>query len=134
MSLILFEQKFSENKLNFTPQRRTIAKVVIESENHPDIDEIFFRAKNVDKTISLATVYRTINLFTDLGLISKRDFKEKKSRYECKMEQDHDHIILEGGEIIEFISSELEDIIHKIVEKHNLVLKDYNIEIYCSKK
>jgi Fur family ferric uptake transcriptional regulator len=77
MSLAVFEQKFLENKLNFTSQRRAIAKVVIESEDHPDIDEIFFRVKKIDKTASLATVYRTVNLFTELGLTSKRDFKEK---------------------------------------------------------
>lgn len=134
MSLAIFEQKFLENKLNFTPQRRAIAAVVLESEDHPDIDEIFFRVKKIDKTASIATVYRTVNLFTELGLISRRDFKEKKSRYEFKLEYDHDHIILDSGEIIEFTSAELEDIIRKIVESHNLALKDYNIEIYCSKK
>lgn len=133
MSLESFEHKFAEKGLSFTSQRRAIAMVVMNADDHPDIDEIFFRVKQIDKTASIATVYRTVNLFTELGLISKREFKNKKSRYEFKSDGDHNHIILDGGEIIEFKNHELDEIIQKIAKTYNLTLKDYILEVYCSK-
>jgi Fur family ferric uptake transcriptional regulator len=134
MSLKKFEEKFAESGLTFTTQRRSIAEVLINAQNHPDIDEIFFKVREVDKTASIATVYRTINLFTELGLTVKRDFKDSKSRYELSLKKDHNHIIIEGGEIIEFTSKELEAMIKKITLEKNLELQDYVIEIYCKKK
>ena len=129
-----FEQKFGAAGLSFTNQRRQIAEVILNANTHPDIDEIFIAVKKLDNTASIATVYRTINLFTDLNLISKRDFKDKKSRYEIKLEKEHNHIILEDGEIIEFENKELENIILEISKQHNFILKDYNLELYCKKK
>lgn len=134
MSVKKFEQKFGEAGLTFTPQRRAIAEVLLEADDHPDIDEIFFRVRHVDKTASIATVYRNINLFTDLGLIAKRDFKDSKSRYELMEEKDHNHIIIEDGTIIEFKNKELEKIINNIAKEHNLELNSYNLELYCKKK
>lgn len=134
MSINIFEEKFTQKNLSFTNQRRAIAKVVIESDDHPNIDEIFFRVRQIDKTASIATVYRTVNLFTELGLVSKIDFKDKKSRYEFNLQKDHHHIILEDGAIIEFTSKDLEEQIKKIASSYNLDVKDYNIEIYCSRK
>jgi Fur family ferric uptake transcriptional regulator len=134
MSIKKFEEKFLESGLTFTTQRRVIAEVLINAENHPDIDEIFFKAREMDKTTSIATVYRTINLFTDLGLTVKRDFKDSKSRYELSLGGDHNHIIIEGGDIVEFRSKELESIIKQITNERNLELKDYVIEIYCKNK
>jgi Fur family ferric uptake transcriptional regulator len=134
MTIEDFKKKFLEAGLGFTEQRREIAEVILTAKNHPDIDEIFLEVKKIDKSASIATVYRNVNLFTHLGLISKRDFKDTKSRYELKSPTEHNHIILEDGSIIEFESEELENIIKSIAFEHNLILKDYNIELYCIKK
>lgn len=134
MTLQDFEKKFDEEGMSFTNQRRKIANVVLNSVNHPDIDEIFLEVKKIDTQASIATVYRTINLFTDLGLLSKRDFKNKKSKYEVKNAKEHNHIILEDGKIIEFESDILENAIKEIAESYGFILEDYNIELYCSKK
>ena len=128
-----FEKKFIEKGLSFTSQRKTIAEVIISLKSHLDIEEIFLEVKKVDKTASIATVYRTINLFTEIGLLIKLDFKDKKSRYELKPEKEHNHIILNTGEIIEFESKELEKLIHSITTERGLTLTNYNIELYCIK-
>ena len=134
MNILEFEKKFHQKGLSFTSQRRHIAKVILDSEDHPDTDTIFFRAKKIDSTVSIATVYRTVSLFTELGLLAKRDFNEKKSRYETKGEEDHAHIIIDTGEIIEFKNVELEDKLQKIVKSYGLNLEDYKLELYCTKK
>jgi Fur family ferric uptake transcriptional regulator len=133
MSLEAFERKFGEMGMAFTSQRRAIAKVVTTSENHPDIEEIYQKVREIDKRASIATVYRNINLFAAWGLIAKRDFKDGKSRYELIHER-HNHIILQDGKIIEFQSVELEQMIQKIADEHKLELHDYVIELYCNKK
>jgi len=132
-SLQNFESKLTEFGLTFTKQRRAIAEVLIDANNHPDIDEIYLKVKAVDKTASIATVYRNISLFTELGLVVKREFNAGKSRYECKSDCEHNHIILEDGEIIEFESAEIDDIIKKIVSQNKVQLQNYTIEIRCKK-
>jgi Fur family ferric uptake transcriptional regulator len=134
VSIKQFEEKFADAGLIFTSQRRAIAETLINLTNHPDVEEIFFKVKKIDKTASIATVYRTINLFVELGLTSKRDFKDSKSRYEITAGKEHNHIIVEGGEILEFTNQKLEALIEQIVKEKNLELKDYVIEIYCKKK
>lgn len=134
MNIAQFEKKFNQSGLSFTSQRRHIAEVILKSEDHPDTDTIFFRAKKLDSTVSIATVYRTLSLFTELGLLAKHDFNDKKSRYETKQEEVHSHIILDDGTILEFTSIELEEIIKKIVKSYNCNLEDYKIELYCTKK
>lgn len=134
MNIQEFEKKFNNKGLSFTSQRRQIAEIILNSNDHPDTDTIFFRAKKLDNTISIATVYRTLSLFTELGLLAKREFNDKKSRYETKYEEDHNHIILDTGDIIEFTNPELELIIKKITDTYNLNLEDYKLELYCTKK
>jgi Fur family ferric uptake transcriptional regulator len=134
MSIKQFEEKFAKSGLTFTNQRRLIAQVLIDLKGHPDIDEIFLKVRELDKTASIATVYRTVSLFMQLGLTVKREFKDSKSRYELSFERNHNHIIIEDGDIIEFTNKEIEDIIKKIVLENGLELEDYVIDIYCKKK
>ena len=133
------EQKFQKKGLKLTDQRRTIARVILESKeaygesDHPDVDELYNRVSKIDPKISIATVYRTVKLFEEAGILTKHDFKTGKARYE--LNDDHNHLIdIKSGNIIEFTSDEIENIQKKIAEKHGYKLVDSKLELYCVKK
>ena len=133
------EQKFSKTGLKLTDQRKTIAKILLESKqtygdsDHPDVDELYKRVSKIDNKISIATVYRTVKLFEEAGILTKHDFKTGKARYE--LNDDHNHLIdIKSGEIIEFVDDEIDKIQKKIAEKYGYTLVDHKLELYGIKK
>ena len=135
------EQKFQKKGLKLTDQRRTIARVILESKeeygesDHPDVDELYKRVSKVDPKISIATVYRTVKLFEEAGILTKHDFKGGKARYETMIESHHDHLIdIKTGEIIEFVDEEIERLQKKVAEKYGYELVDHKLELYGVKK
>ncbi len=128
------EQKCAAKGVKLTDQRRIIAKVMSESQDHPDVNELYLRVSKFDSKISIATVYRTVKLFEEAGIITKHDFKGGKARYEEVSEGHHDHLIdVKTGEIIEFVDEEIENLQNKIAEKHGYKLVDHRLELYGSK-
>ena len=129
------EQKCLSKGVKLTDQRRVIAKVMSESTDHPDVDELYKRVSKIDTKISIATVYRTVKLFEESGIVTKHEFKGGKARYEKLMKENHDHLIdIKTGEIIEFVDSEIEILQKKIAEKHGYELVDHKLELYGIKK
>ena len=135
------EQKCLSKGVKLTDQRRIIAKIISESKteygesDHPDVDELYNRASKVDPKISIATVYRTVKLFEEAGILTKHDFKGGKARYEAMIESHHDHLIdIKSGEIIEFVDEEIEKLQKKVAEKHGYTLVDHKLELYGVKK
>ena len=131
------EQKCLAKGVKLTDQRKTNARVISESKknygesDHPDVDELYKRVSDIDSKISIATVYRTVKLFEESGILMKHDFKDGKARYELN---DHNHLIdIKTGNIIEFTSDEIEIIQKKIAEKHGYKLVDSKLELYCVK-
>ena len=111
------EQKCISKGVNLTDQRRIIAKVMSEAQDHPDVDELYNRVSEIDSRISIATVYRTVKLFEEAGIVAKHDFKGGKARYEQLSESHHDHLIdIKTGEIIEFVDDEIEKLQKKVAE------------------
>ena len=133
-------QKICQDRgLRLTEQRKIIVRLleetILDTKFHPDVDEIFNRAIKVDKKISVATVYRTVKLLEEHGIIEKHEFKAGKARYEVSTENHHDHLIdINSGEIIEFIDDEIEKLKKKIAKKHGYDLIDHRLELYCKKK
>ena len=130
------EEKCLAKGVKLTEQRKIIAKVMSSSKDHPDVDELYKRVLNIDPKISIATVYRTIKLFAEEGIITKHGFKGgEKARYEELSESHHDHLIdIKTGEIIEFVDDEIEKLQKKIAEKFGYDLVDHKLELYCRKK
>ena len=129
------EEKCLAKGVKLTEQRKIIAKVMSSSKDHPDVDELYKRVSNIDPKISIATVYRTIKLFADEGIVTKHGFKGGKARYEELSESHHDHLIdIKTGEIIEFVDDEIEKIQKKIAEKFGYDLVDHKLELYGRKK
>ena len=135
------EQKCLSKGVKLTDQRRIIAKVISESKaeygesDHPDVDELYSRVSKIDSKISIATVYRTVKLFEEAGILTKHDFKGGKARYEAMIESHHDHLIdIKTGEIIEFVDDEIEKLQKKVAEKHGYTLVDHKLELYGIKK
>ena len=131
------EQKCLSKGVKLTDQRRIIAKIISESKkeygesDHPDVDELYSRASKVDPKISIATVYRTVKLFEEAGILTKHDFKGGKARYEAMIESHHDHLIdIKSGEIIEFVDEEIEKLQKKVAEKYGYKLVDHKLELY----
>ena len=131
------EEKFQKKGLKLTDQRRIIAKIISESKeaygesDHPDVDELYKRVSKIDPKISIATVYRTVKLFEEAGILTKHDFKGGKARYEAMIESHHDHLIdVKTGEIIEFVDDEIEKLQKKVAEKHGYKLVDHKLELY----
>ena len=132
-----FEEICREKGLKMTEQRRIIAKVIFESDDHPNVEEVYNRSFELDKNISLATVYRTVNLLEGYGIIEKLDFQDGKARYEQKISKDshHHHLIdLETGKIIEFQDDELERIKVRIAKKLGYKLVDHRLELFGVKE
>ena len=129
------EQKCISKGVKLTDQRRIIAKVMSESQDHPDVDELYIRVSEIDSKISIATVYRTVKLFEEAGIVAKHDFKGGKARYEQLNESHHDHLIdIKTGEIIEFVDDEIEKLQKKVAEKYGYELVDHKLELYGIKK
>ena len=129
------EQKCLSKGVKLTDQRRIIAQVMSESTDHPDVDELYNRVSKIDPKISIATVYRTVKLFEETGILTKHDFKGGKARYEAMIESHHDHLIdVKSGEIIEFVDEEIENLQKKVAEKYGYTLVDHKLELYGVKK
>ena len=129
------EQKCISKGVKLTDQRKIIAKVMSESNDHPDVDELYNRVSMLDSKISIATVYRTVKLFEEAGILAKHDFKGGKARYEEMSESHHDHLIdIKTGEIIEFVNDEIEILQKKVAEKYCYELVDHKLELYGIKK
>ncbi len=129
------EKKCIAKGVKLTEQRKIIAKVMSESEDHPDVDELYKRVSKIDSKISIATVYRTVKLFEESGILAKHDFKGGKARYETLNESHHDHLIdIKTGEIIEFVDEEIEKLQKKVAEKYGYELVDHKLELYGMKK
>ena len=133
------EQKCLSKGVKLTEQRKIIAKVISESKeaygksDHPDVDELYNRVSKIDPKISIATVYRTVKLFEEAGILVKHDFKAGKARYEIN--DDHNHLIdIKTGEIIEFVDEEIEKLQKKVAEKYGYTLVDHKLELYGVKK
>ena len=106
-----------------------------EANDHPDVDELYTRVSKIDSKISIATVYRTVKLFEEAGILTKHDFKGGKARYESMIESHHDHLIdVKTGEIIEFVDEEIEKLQKKVAEKYGYTLVDHKLELYGVKK
>jgi len=126
--------KCRKKGVRLTDQRKLIAKAMSESENHPDVDELHKKVSKFDSKISIATVYRTVKLFEEAGIVSKHDFKGNKSRYEQVTEEHHDHLIdINSGEITEFVNEEIEKLQKQVAEKLGYKLVDHRLELYGSK-
>ena len=129
------EKKCKSKGVKLTDQRRVIAKVMSESNDHPNVDELYNRVSKIDEKISIATVYRTVKLFEESGILAKHDFKGGKARYEELNEGHHDHLIdIKSGEIIEFVDNEIEELQKKVAEKYGYKLVDHKLELYGVKK
>ena len=130
------EKKCIEKGLKMTGQRKVIAEVIAKATDHPDVEEVYARASKLDKTIGIATVYRTVRLFEENGIIEKHDFGDGRARYETAHDDSHhDHIInVKTREIIEFYDEELEKMKNKIAEKHGYKLIGHKLELYVTPK
>ena len=129
------EQKCLAKGVKLTDQRKIIAKVMSDSTDHPDVDELYNRVSKLDSKISIATVYRTVKLFEETGILTKHEFKGDKARYEELNQGHHDHLIdIKSGEIIEFVDEEIEKLQKKVAEKHGYTLVDHKLELYGVKK
>ena len=120
-----------EKGLRITEQRRVIAQVLSDATDHPDVEELHKRAAAVDPGISIATVYRTVRLFEEAGILERHDFGDGRARYEAAPESHHDHLIdVETGNVIEFVDPELEQLQKQIAEKLGFRLVDHRMELY----
>jgi len=135
------EQKCLAKGVKLTDQRKVIAKIITESKevygesDHPDVDELYKRVSKIDSKISIATVYRTVKLFEESGILTKHEFKGGKARYEELSESHHDHLIdVKTGEIIEFVDNEIERLQKKVADRLGYKLIDHKLELYAIKK
>ena len=135
------EQKCLAKGVKLTEQRKIIVKVLSESKetygesDHPDVDELYNRVSKVDSKISIATVYRTVKILEEAGILIKHDFKAGKARYEQIRESHHDHLIdVKTGEIIEFVNEDIEELQKKVADKYGYKLVDHKLELYGIKK
>ena len=134
------EKKCIAKGVKLTEQRKVIARVMSESKetygesDHPDVDELYNRVTKIDPKISIATVYRTVKLFEEAGILEKHDFKGGKARYEQSPDEHHDHLIdINSGEILEFVDPEIEKLQKQVAEKLGYNLVDHKLELYGSK-
>lgn len=126
------EAQCAARGMRMTEQRRTIARVLNDSADHPDVEELYRRCFQLDNRISISTVYRTVKLFEDAGIIEKHDFREGRARFEQATESHHDHLInLRTGEVIEFQSEEIEKLQAEVARKLGYRLVDHRLELYA---
>lgn len=125
------EQLCIEKGMRMTEQRKVIARVLSTASDHPDVEEIHRRAAAIDSNISIATVYRTMRLFEESGVVERHEFQDGRARYEEATEEHHDHLIdLRSGAVIEFINDEIEALQRRIAEEHGYRLVDHRLELY----
>ena len=125
------EKLCAERGMRMTEQRRVIARVLSNAADHPDVEELYRRASAIDPHISIATVYRTVRLFEEAGVVEKHDFGDGRSRYEEAGDDHHDHLIdTKSGEVIEFFDAEIEKRQKEIVREHGFELVDHNLVLY----
>lgn len=126
------EKLCNEKGLRMTEQRRVIARVLSESHDHPDVEELYKRASEIDKGISIATVYRTVSLLEEAGIIERHDFRNGRARYEEIGSEHHDHLInLQNGDVIEFHDEKIEQLQKEIAERLGYKLVDHRLELYA---
>jgi Fur family ferric uptake transcriptional regulator len=131
MTLDRIEKLCADKGLRMTDQRRVIARVLSAATDHPDVEELYRRAAAVDDNISIATVYRTVRLFEESGIISRHDFRDGRSRYEEATEAHHDHLIdMKTGRVVEFIDDEIERLQSLIARRLGYTLVDHRLELY----
>ena len=124
-----------EKNMRMTDQRRVIARVLSNAEDHPDVEEVYKRSTDIDDQISIATVYRTVRLFEEADILERHDFRDGRSRYELVTESHHDHMIdIESGEVIEFFDDEIEQLQKVIARKLGYKLVDHRMELYGVKE
>lgn len=129
------EKKCIQFGLRMTEQRKIIARVLSASDDHPDAEELYRRTNKINQKISLATVYRTLKLFNDNGILEKHEFKDGKSRYETIPTNHHDHLIdIETGDVIEFHDEEIEELQERIADNLGYNIVNHRLEIYAVKK
>jgi len=129
------EKLCAEKGLRMTDQRRVIARVLSESLDHPDAEELYRRSAAIDPHISIATVYRTVRLFEDAGILERHDFRDGRSRYEEVSESHHDHLIdVQTGKVIEFRNDEIEKLQRRVAEELGFELVDHRLELYAVPK
>ena len=130
----VIENECIKKGVRLTDQRKLVAKVMSESDDHPDVDELHKRVNKIDLKISIATVYRTVKLFEEAGIVAKHDFKGTKARYEEATHEHHDHLIdVNTGEITEFVNEDIEKLQEKVAAKLGYKLIDHRLELYGSK-
>jgi Fur family transcriptional regulator, ferric uptake regulator len=121
----------AERGMRMTEQRRVIARILEDSDDHPDVEELYRRSSKIDAKISISTVYRTVKLFEDAGIIERHDFRDGRSRYETVPEEHHDHLIdLKTGTVVEFHSPEIEALQERIAREHGFRLVGHRLELY----
>ena len=125
------EKLCAEKNMRMTTQRRIIARVLSVAQDHPDVEEVHRRAVEVDSSVSIATVYRTVRLFEESGILERHDFGDGRSRYEEATDDHHDHLInIKTGEVVEFTNAEIEVLQERIAKEHGLKLVDHKLELY----
>ncbi len=125
------EKSCLDKGMRMTGQRRTIARTIARSDDHPDVEELHRRAVKIDDNISIATVYRTVKLFEDAGILERHDFREGRARYEPVTDEHHDHLIdMNSGEVIEFRNEEIEELQRSAARKLGYKLVDHRLELY----
>tara|TARA_B100001094_G_scaffold319394_1_gene364172 strand:+ start:794 stop:1201 length:408 start_codon:yes stop_codon:yes gene_type:complete len=128
------EEKCKIKGVRLTDQRRIIAEIMSNATDHPDVDELHKRVNKIEKKISIATVYRTVKLFEESGIVAKHDFKGGKARYEQAPDEHHDHLIdINSRKIIEFVDKDIEILQNKVAQKLGYKLVDHKLELYGSK-
>lgn len=129
------EQKCLDKGIRMTEQRKVIASIIAASDDHPHVEEVYARAHKIDPRISIATVYRTVKLLQEEGVIYKHDFGDGRARYEQTQETHHDHLIdIRSGKVIEFFNEEIEKLQEKIAEQFGFKLVDHRLELFCVPK
>ena len=129
------EERCKQKNVKLTDQRKLIAQTMSNSHDHPNVDELYNRVSKIDPKISIATVYRTVKLFEEAGILTKHDFRGEKARYEELPDSHHDHLIdVQSGEIVEFVDEEIEKLQKIVAEKLGYQLVDHKLELYGIKK
>ena len=129
------EERCKQKGVKLTDQRKLVAQIMSNSRDHPNVDELYKRVSKIDSKISIATVYRTVKLFEEAGILTRHDFKGGKARYEELPDNHHDHLIdVQSGEIVEFVDDEIEKLQKIVAEKLGYQLVDHKLELYGIKK
>ena len=129
------EERCKQKGVKLTDQRKLIARIMSDSHDHPNVDALYKRVSKIDSKISIATVYRTVKLFEEAGILTKHDFRGEKARYEELPDSHHDHLIdVQSGEIVEFVNEEIEKLQKTVAEKLGYQLVDHKLELYGIKK